>query len=247
MSLLALALSLTLAGAPCRGERVVLVPFQAVALSAAEARQVEDTVRRAAEATPGLCLEPRAETVAKMRARGGRLPGCLDAACRGAQVLALGAERLMRGVALGVGGGRSVALTLVNREGLEAHATVALSGEALAQGAEAAHAREAVGALWAKQPGGGVKRAGTPWPTVLVASGGAALATGVGFGLAARRTETALSSGTGGCGGEGEAFRACFARRLREGQQQAFTANVLLGAGALLAAGGAAMFVWEFP
>ncbi|HEX5752671.1 MAG TPA: hypothetical protein VFZ09_41085 [Archangium sp.] len=249
MSLLSFALALSLAQAPCRGgERWVLLPFQPVALSTAEARQVEDAVRRAAEGTSGVCLEPRADTVAKVRAQGGRLPGCVDAACRGAQAKALGAQRLVRGVALGVGGGRSVALTLVDREGLESHTLVELSGEGLPPGQEEARAREAFQELWkTRLPAGAVKRPGGVWPTVLLAAGGVALAAGVGFGLAARNTEAVLSQGNAGCTGEGEAFRSCFTGRLREGQRQARTANVLMGTGALLGAGGAVFFVWELP
>jgi hypothetical protein len=245
----ALVLSLAQAPAPCRsGERWVLVPFQPVALSTAEARQVEDAVRRAVERTPGVCLEPRADTVAKVRARGGRLPGCMDAACRGAQAVALDAQRLVRGVALGVGGGRSVALTLVDREGLESHTLVELSGEGLPPGQEEARAREAFQALWkTRLSARAVQRPGKVWPTVLLAASGVALAAGVGFGLAARNTEAGLSQGNAGCTGEGEAFRSCFTARLREGQRQARTANVLMGASALLGAGGAVFFVWELP
>ncbi|HYO53345.1 hypothetical protein [Archangium sp.] len=251
MSFLSFALALALAQtpAPCRGdERVVLVPFQPVALSTAEARQLEDAVRRAAETTSGLCLEPRADTVAKVRAQGGRLAGCVDAACRGAQALALGADRLVRGVALGVGGGHSVALTLVGRDGLESHTLVQLSGEGLPPGLEEARAREAFQELWAARLSTrAVERPSRVWPTVLLAAGGVALAAGVGFGLAARRSEASLSTGNAGCGGEGEAFRSCFEGRLQEGRRQARTANVLMGAGALLGVGGVVFFVWELP
>jgi hypothetical protein len=250
MMLLPFVLSLSLAAAPasCKGERVVLVPFQPVALSSAEARQLEDSVRRTLEATPGLCLEPRASTVAKVRAQGGRLPACVDAACRGAQVAALDADRLVRGVALGVGGGHSVALTLVDREGQESHAVTQLSGEGLPPGLDATRAREALGPLWAARSSPrGVERPGKVWPTVLLAAGGVALAAGVGFGLAARRTETGLSTSTGGCTGEGEAFRSCFAGRLQQGRQQSRAANVLMGAGAVLGAGGGLLLVWELP
>jgi hypothetical protein len=259
MSLLAVALLLSLAQVPppCEGERMVLVPFQPVALSSAEARQVEETVRRAVRATPGVCLETRADTVTKVRAQGGRLPTCGDAACRGAQVAALGADWLVRGVALGVGGGHSVALTLVDREGRESNTVVRLSGEGLPPGSDAARVREALTPLWATRPSsrktkgaetpGVERRRGTAWPTVLLAAGGAAIAAGVGFGLAARRSEASLSEGTAGCSGEGEDFRSCFAGRLEEGRRQARTANVLLGAGAVLGAGGAVFLVWELP
>jgi len=244
-----LSLSLTAAPAPCKGERVVLVPFQPVALSSAEARQLEDAVRRTLEATPSLCLEPRASTVAKVRAQGGRLPACLDAACRGAQVAALDADRLVRGVALGVGGGHSVALTLVDREGQESHAVTQLSGEGLPPGLEETRAREALTPLWPAPPPPPqrVERPARAWPTVLLAAGGVALAAGVGFGLATRRTETGLSTSTGDCSGEGEAFRSCFAGRLQQGRQQSRAANVLMGAGAVLGAGGGLLLVWELP
>ncbi|QRK11933.1 hypothetical protein JQX13_18870 [Archangium violaceum] len=250
MSLLSFALVLALAQAPapCRGERVVLVPFQPVALSTAEARELEDTVRRVAESTSGMCLEPRATTVAKVRAQGGRLVGCVDAMCRGAQVQAFGTDRVVRGVALGVGGGRSVALTLVDREGQESHSLVQLSGEGLPPGLEAARIREAFDALWsARLAARTVERPRKVWPTVMLAAGGVALAAGVGFGLAARRSETSLSRGSAGCSGEGEAFRSCISGRIQEGRKQARTANVLMGAGALLGAGGAVFFVWELP
>ncbi|OJH36308.1 hypothetical protein [Cystobacter ferrugineus] len=248
MSLLALALALSLAQTPCRGERVVLVPFQPVALSTAEARRAEDLVRRTVEALPGACLESRADTVARMRARGGRLSGCSDAACRGAQVLALGAERLVRGVALGVGGTRSVALTLVDREGHESHATLELSPSEAVSGQDETRAREALTSLWTARTGRRVdERPARVLPTVLVSAGGVALAVGVGFGLAARQSQKTLSTGSANCGGEGQAFRECFTARLREGRSRATTANVLLGAGALLGAGGTVLFIWELP
>jgi hypothetical protein len=171
----------------------------------------------------------------------------VDAACRGAQVVALGPQRLVRGVALGVGGARSVALSLVDREGGESHALVQLSGEG-PPGLEEARVREAFGALWSSRPSSRyVERSGRALPTVLLAAGGVALAAGVGFGLAARRAETGLSQGSAGCTGEGEAFRTCLEERLQEGRKQTRTANVLMGAGALLGAGGAIFFVWELP
>ena len=263
MSFLTVALALALAQAPaaCQGERVVLVPFQPVALSSAEAREVEDTVRRAVQATTSVCLEPRADTVAKVRARGGRLPPCAEAACRGAQVAALEADWLVRGVALGVGGVHSVALTLVDREGRQSHTVLKLPEEGLSRSQVDAKVRAAFAPLWAARPWvvnmkkeaprpappPKVERPTTVWPKVLLAAGGVALAAGVGFGLAARRSETRLSEGNAGCSGEGEAFRTCIAGRLEEGRGQARTANVLMGAGAVLGAGGAVFFVWELP
>ncbi len=251
MMLLPLVLSLSLAANPdsCKGERVVLVPFQPVALSSTRTRQLEDTVRRALEPMSGLCLEPRVSTVARMRAQGGRLPDCVDAGCRGAQVTALGADRLVRGMALGVGGQYSVLLTLVDRQGQELRTSLQLSGEQLPPGEEELMTRQVLANLWPGPPFKPqvVERRGKAWPTVLLAAGGVALAAGVGFGLAARRTETGLSTGTEGCTGDGEAFRSCFAGRLQQGRQQSRAANVLMGAGAVLGAGGGLLLVWELP
>jgi hypothetical protein len=242
MSPLALALALTLAQAPCSGERVVLLPLRPVVLSAAEARQVEETVRRAAGHLPGACLEARADTVARLRASGG-LSGCADAACRGAQVRELHAGRLVRGVALGVGGARNVALTVVDHEGREAHATLELGGASAVD--DEARALETLRGLWG-EPVAAPARGWRPWPTVLWAAGGLALAAGVGFGLAARRTQTELSTGAG-CPGEGAAFRDCVTQQLSQGRTRARTANTLWGAGAALGVGGTLLFVWETP
>jgi hypothetical protein len=82
---------------------------------------------------------------------------------------------------------------------------------------------------------------------VLLGAGGVALAAGVGFGLAARRSQERFSQGNAGCSGGGEAFRSCIAERLEEGRNQARTANVLMGAGAVLGAGGTVFLVWELP
>jgi hypothetical protein len=248
MSLSSLVLAMALSQASCDGERVALVPFEPIALSRAEARRLEDSVRRALEETPGVCVEPRASTVEKLRAQGGRLPACTEAVCRGAQVTAFGVDRLLRGVTLGVGGGRSVALTLVDREGTEARTSFQRSGLEAPPGAADTQALETFTALWGSRPNPRLeKRPGRVWPHVVLAAGGVALATGVGFGLAARQTETKLSEGKTGCKGEGTAFRDCFAEQLKTGQRQARTANVLMGAGAVLGAGGALFLFWEVP
>jgi hypothetical protein len=246
MSLSSLVLVMALSQAPCHGERVALIPFEPIALSRAEARRLEDSVRRALEQTPDVCVEPRGGTVEKLRAQGGRLPACTDAVCRGAQVTAFGVDRLLRGVALGVGGGRSVALTLVDREGTEARTSFQRSGIEAPPGAADTQALETFTALWSARPNPPfVERPPSIWPRVVLAAGGLALATGVGFGLASRQTEARLSEGKTGC--TGEAFRECFTGQLRTGQQQARTANVLMGAGAVLGAGGALWILWETP
>ncbi len=232
------------AWAECEGTRVVLLPFEAVALPRPESRATEDAVRRALSRTPGVCLEPRARTVERLRALGGRLSPCEDAGCRSTQVASLEAEAVLRGRAFGLGGERTVTLVLVARDGSEARRTYPVA----AGDAEASTLR-AFGALWESHrpvTASTGSRLG-PWPKVMMGVGAAALVAGVGFGLAARSTERELSTGTGGCTGEGDAFRRCFSERLAQGERQSLVSNTLLGAGALLGAGGAVLFVWELP
>lgn len=258
---LVLFLSLARAAAPCEGEKVVLLPFDTVALSRAEARALEDAARRAVAGMPGVCLESRADTVARLRALGPGALSCEGSACLGSRGVAPGAAWLMRGVALGVGGGRGVVLSLVDPLGWESRQTFQLPGASAEPGEAEARARHAFKTLWAGRPSARavaarpegvetparVEKPARMWPKVLLAAGGAALAAGVGFGVAARRSESRLSAGSAGCAGEGEAFRACLDGRLRDGRRQATTANVLLGTGALLGAGGAFFLVWELP
>jgi hypothetical protein len=257
MSVLALVLSASLAQAaamPCTGERVVLVPFAPVALSQAETRGLEDAVRRAVGSTAGVCLEPRAETVARLRALGPAAASCEGAVCLGGKGGASGPAWLLRGVALGVGGARSVLLTLGDSRGWEWRGSFQLPGADAAPGEAEQRARQAFGALWRVRPsaaGGDEDTVSKPaplWPKVLLAAGGAALAAGVGFGVAARNTESRVSkAGDTGCTGEGAAFRDCLDGKLKSGRRQATVSNVLLGSGALLGAGGAVFLIWELP
>jgi hypothetical protein len=249
VTLLPLALLLSLGATPqapsCEGERLTLLPFDAVAVPRPEARRAEDAVRRSLAKDAGLCLEPRRETVERLLALGGRLAPCEDDTCRGAQVKVLGTRWLLRGRVLGLGGERQVALVLVGPQGQEARTTFTLPG--LEAGAEEAAAR-AFTALWEtrSRPPEERKRL-RPWPQVLMGAGAAALVAGVGFGLASRSTERRLSQGTGGCEGEGEAFQRCFSDGLRKGERQSLLANSLLGTGVVLGAGGAILFIWELP
>ncbi len=232
--------------APCEGERMVMLPFGKVAVARSEARQTEEAVRRAVASAPGVCLESRQQTVERLRALGGPLEPCAEERCQEGQLKALEARWLVRGRVLGLGGERTVALELVGPEGQEARSTfLAPDGEA---GAEDAAAR-AFSGLWEalRRQRTAEPRTLSPWPQVLIGVGAAALVAGVGFGMAARSTEQRLSEGAGGCEGEGEPFRRCFADGLRRGRQQSFLSNALLGTGAVLGAGGAILFVWELP
>ena len=57
-----LLLTLVLTAAPC--VRVVVTPFEPLATSPAVARALEEQVRGALTSRPGLCVEPRAATIA---------------------------------------------------------------------------------------------------------------------------------------------------------------------------------------
>lgn len=248
--LLPLALMLSLGATPakvrCEGERMALLPFDAVAVARSETRQTEEAVRRAMSKTAGVCLESRKETVERLRALAGKQAPCPDPACRAAEVKALGAQWLVRGRLLGLGGMRTVALVLVGPDGREARSTFPVPSPEVA--AEAA-AAQAFADLWREHGPirASARKSLRPWPQVLLGAGAAALVAGVGVGLAARSTEKRFSEGTGGCGGEGEEFRRCFADGLRRGERQNLLSNTLLGAGVALGAGGAILFVWELP
>ncbi|NPD28638.1 hypothetical protein [Corallococcus exiguus] len=244
-----LLLMLLRMSAPCDANtRVVLMPFERLALSSADARELEDATRRAVAALPGACLESREDTVARLRGSGAALTACGDAACRSAQATALGVRRLVRGVALGVGGKRSVALTVTDARGPETRAQ--FEAPATTPGEADARARQAIAQVWsplvttqaAREPQGS-----RVLPKVLWGVGGAALLAGVGFGLAARRTESKLSMNGGDCARAGEAFADCITTQLETGRRQARTSNVLVGAGALLGVGGTVSFIWEIP
>jgi hypothetical protein len=156
-----------------------------------------------------------------------------------------GAQWLVRGRVMGLGGERTVVLSLVGVDGRESRST--FQARARDPGAEKA-ASEAFSSLWRERfPNRKEEKTLRPWPMVLLGAGAVAVATGVGFGLAARSTQKRFSEGTGGCEGEGEAFRRCFSDGLHQGERQSHIANGLLGAGAVLGVGGAILFVWELP
>ena len=123
--------------------------------------------------------------------------------------------------------------------------TLELGGADGLPGDDETRTLEALRGLWG-EPVATASRRWRPWPTVLWAAGGVALAAGVGFGLAARRTQAELSTGAG-CPGEGSAFRDCVERQLSQGRSRARTANALWGTGAALGVGGTLLFVWETP
>lgn len=232
MSLLLTAL---LAAAPCT--RVAVTPFEPIATSPAEARAVEQAVRAELAARPGVCVEARAQTVAKLAAfPGHRLPPCADAACTARHLEALGAEELISGLVVGAGARRSVALT---------RGTVARTARTTADAGDAAALHGALGVLF--QWDTAAREAPTRWPAYALAAASLASAgAGVALGVQARATETALSTASTGCA-PGAGFAPCLDGQLRAGQGQATAANVLFGVAGALAAGAVVWWVVEWP
>jgi hypothetical protein len=242
---LVLSLGATPQGSACAGERVVLLPFDSVALTRPEARRTEEAVRRALARTPGVCLETRKQTVERLRAREGKQETCTEPSCRASQVKAFGAEWLVRGRVLGLGGERTVSLALEGVDGRETRSTFQVPS--LDAGAEEAAKRAFTGLWQERHPQQPSSKKLRTLPMVLLGTGVAALAAGVGFGLAAHSTEQRFSQGTGACTGTGDDFRRCFEDGLHRGETQTHLANGLLGAGAVLGAGGAILLIWELP
>jgi hypothetical protein len=237
MSAFAFVTAAALAAAPC--VRVVVAPFEPVATSAAEARRAEQLVREGLARRPGVCVEPRASTIAHLGSFARRrLPPCGDEACRRAQREALGADELVQGVVVGAGGYQHVELERARAAASE-RATVLLRGEG---DVEAVHAALASWSSLAPRPP-------TPrWPA-LVTSLAAAAAAGaaVGFGLEARRLEAQLSAGTTGCPAGAPAFRDCVDAQLATGRRDATAATALSVAAGVLAGGAVVLWVVELP
>lgn len=222
-----------LAAAPCT--RVVITPFEPLATSPTVARALEEQVRGALAARPGLCVEARAATIEKLaKFERHRLPPCGEPTCVAAQLSAMGADELVSGVVVGAGGRTNVDL---------ARSTATRSARTTATEAELA---TAVGVLyqWDSSERAGPKR----WPSIVLGSTAVASAgVGLGLGLMSRSTEGLLSSGMTGCGGMGTAYRDCLDGQLRSGRNEATAANVLFGIAGALLAGAVILWVVELP
>lgn len=225
--------ALMLSATPCT--RVVVTPFEPLATTPAAARALEEEVRTALAARPGLCVEPRAATIAKLaKFERHRLPPCGDLACVSAQLAALESDEVLSGVVVGAGARSNVDLL---RSSASRTARTTASQPELPT---------ALGILyqWDAQERSAPKR----WPSILLASAGVASAgAGVVLGLEARRTEQALSTGTTGCPSGGNVYRDCFDEQLRTGKSEATAANVLFGVAGALAAGAIVLWVVDLP
>jgi len=220
------------ARAECAG-RVVIVPFDYLASEAKLAREAEQLVRDAAARRLGACVEAREATVKRLQRLGAFLSSCPDDACRAGRASALEAAAVVEGIALGVGGRPSVALSLWGRDGKGVRASVPLEGGA----AEL----DALFEKWARQD-----RGAGPWPMVSLGAAAGAVVAGAFFGARVRQEQQAVGDGTACAGMSGPALSGCLDARFAAGRRDALAANVLFGAGAALAAGGTIWLVWEW-
>ena len=229
----ALFLAVFISAAPCT--RVVVTPFEPLATTPAAARAFEEEVRTALASRPGLCVEPRAATVAKLaKFERHRLPPCAELACLTAQLAALESDEVLSGVVVGAGARSNVDL-LRSTSSRTARTTAAQP-----------ELTTALGLLyqWDAQERPAPKR----WPSILLGSAGVASAgVGVAVGLEAKRHEQALSTGTTGCPSGGNGYRDCFEEQLRTGKAEATAANVLFGVAGALAAGAIVFWVVDLP
>ncbi len=233
----------------CRGESFAVAPLEPLALSPHDALDEEGRVRDVLSELENSCLVARAHS-AKVLAElpGLRVPSCPDAACRAKLVERFGARWLVSGTVYGLGGGRTVTLTLWSADGAIVQRASYTGSDPqrpltrLVQEARLGHS------LVAEAGGKGDARFRLGWPQV--ALGGAAvtaLAVGGGFGYASLRTERRLSTSATGCQGDAIVYQQCFADEYRLGARQARTANVLYGLAAVLGASAAVSFAVEWP
>lgn len=229
----AVFLALLLSATPCT--RVVVTPFEPLATTPAVARALEEQVRAVLSARPGLCVETRAATIARLaKFERHRLPPCGDLACVAAQLSVLESDEVLTGVVVGAGGRSNVDLL---------RSTAARTARTTTSEAELA---TALGVLY--QWGAKERPSPRRWPSILAGSAAVASAgAGLALGLEAKRTERVLSSGTAGCPGGGTDFANCIDGQLRTGKTEATAANVLFGVAGVLAAGAIVLWVVDLP
>ncbi len=226
-------LALFLAANPCR--RVIVTPFDPLATSPTVARALEEQVRGALSARPGLCVEARAATIEKLaKFERHRLPPCGEPTCVASQLTLLEADELVSGVVVGAGGRTNIDVT---RSTATRTARTTASEQELVT---------AVGVLY--QWDSTERPLGKKWPAIVVTSAAvASIGAGIALGVEARRNEQVLSSGVTGCGGMGTAYRDCLDGQLRSGRNEATAANLLFGVAGALAVGAVILWVVELP
>lgn len=228
------------AAAACpQAQRVVVVPFEWLAIEPEAAREAESLVRAAALQRLGDCLEPRKATVERMRSTGAFLSSCTDDACRARRAATLQAGWVMEGIALGVGGRRTVSLWLWGPDGRMVKRVAPLP-----EGDQREKVAELVNGLWSVHSS---HRPVRVVPLVVLGAAAAAGAGAVAMGLSAKAKEEALSRGMDGCPATGDEARSCLAAQIQEGRQAAMMSNVLSGVAGVLGAAGVVSLVWEWP
>lgn len=239
-----------------RCERIVLVPLDPVGLSPKDAREEEDRVREALSTIQTACLTPREQTGAALKQlEGRRLPPCGDVECRRKLAAHFDADWLFSGTAFGFGGGRSITLSLWNRDGTLVQRGSFASGPGMDPKSGAAvvvdllrEARLGRSIASANERSGTASSMRSHWPEIALGAGAvAALAAGVALGAASRDISARVAEGRTGCAGTGDAYESCFANTVHAGRNQATAANLLFGAGALLGAGATVFFVVDLP
>lgn len=228
------------AAACAEGGRVAMVPFEWIAIEPEAAREAESLVRAAALQRLGDCLEPRAATVERMKTLGAAMASCTEDACRARRAVALRSAWVLEGIALGVGGRRTVSLWLWSRNGRMVKRVAPLP-----EGDQREKAAELVNGLWSQHS------TSKPVRVLPVVVWGAAVAAGAGavaMGLSAQGQAQALAEGTEGCAGQyGEDAQSCLQGKIQDGHRTALISNVLYGAAGALAAAGVVSLVWEWP
>jgi len=224
------------ARAECASGRMAIVPFDYLAVEAPVARDAEQRVREAARRRLSGCVEARPATVRRLERLGPSLAACQDDACRAARASALEAQSVLEGIALGMGGGTALALSLWGRDGKAVRQLVALDGPP-----------ERVGRELDDLLGRWLRGARGPnlGPYLVLGAAASAVAAGAVFGALMQQNQQAIAGGTA-CGGFSDDLAACLERRMALGRQQALAANALFGAGAALAVSGTVWLVWEW-
>ncbi|MFT3711013.1 MAG: hypothetical protein QM817_25585 [Archangium sp.] len=225
-----------LAAAP-QCQRAVLVPLLPVATTPKVARALEQKTRETLEATPGLCLESRNDTVMRLLPlEGHRLATCRDAACHAQQLASFGVDVLIEGLVLGAGGEPTLELTI----------TRAKNSVRAVGSPDELPALIAMGLTEDAPP---PKASGAKWPSILAGAAGlASVGVGVGLGVSSSSLGSTLSMNDGACTGiTGATLATCLDGQLRSGKDQATAANVLFAIGGTLLVGAIILWVVELP
>ncbi|MBX7100987.1 MAG: hypothetical protein K1X89_24945 [Myxococcaceae bacterium] len=221
--------------AQCPPATTAVLPPETVGVSLEEARRAERELRDAAETALGACVHP---DDSEQRAAEDQ---CRDDACL---ATGLGVRWLMRAQLIRAGGVLLASGSLFDLQSGKRLEVQGPTGER--EPAWAALAQ----ALLLEGPDRAVRQGPPRWVrwAALALVGAAIVGGGValGTGLQARATEQRLSSGDGGCGTTGAAYRGCLEQQLSQGRTLATASTgAAFGSGVALALGAAGL-VWSW-